>query len=434
MEEPILELRALGEFIASIVEEGDEIATAGSQPAESTLQTSSPYLNTILNDQPATQASTSGHGNESTARKRNEGPAVSAGSLQAPSDPNNMKLPSPSHGPQSKRHSPTHLGSPSYSPRTSRSNTDNPLKSTDLPSLLLEPTPRYRPKTPPPPPANTPSWKISLSARKGHPLHTLHVTPRELSILTTCLPLVHKATRRAEECMRTIADRQRLAVEMQEQCKQWEDVCEELEDNLDVDDDVTGGKKGRDDDDQDDASAVLYDPDRFATKDSDSDSDSDNNDSRIYGRTAIRARKGAQRYRKFDDFKADDDETDKEDWKGGAGFGFRARRSRQSAEGMPGSGARAVQSSSSSSDDDEDEDTEVVMRFEEDIGREEHDGNGGQDREMMDVGDEDEGGAMEGSEEGEIAEEKKKKKGAAVGEKKGLKSGERTIWLYREEL
>ena len=234
--------------------------------------------------------------------------------------------------------------------------------------------------------------------------------------------------------MRTIADRKRLAVEMQQQCKQWEDVCEELEDNLDVDDDGKGGKKGRDDDDDDDASAVLYDPDRFATRDS--GSDSDNEDSRIYGRTAIRARKGAQRYRTFEDFKADDDdedETDKEDWKGGAGFGFRARRSRQSAGGMSGSGAVP----SSSSDNDDDEDTEVVMRFEEDIGREEHDGNGGQDREMVDVGDEDEdeGGAMEGLEEGEIAEEeKKKKKGAAGGEKKGFKSGGRIIGLYGEEL
>ena len=235
--------------------------------------------------------------------------------------------------------------------------------------------------------------------------------------------------------MRTIADRKRLAVEMQQQCKQWEDVCEELEDNLDVDD-VKGGKKGRDDDDDDDASAVLYDPDRFATKDS--DSDSDNEDSRIYGRTAIRARKGVQRYRTFEDFKADDDdedEADKEDWKGGAGFGLRARRSRQSAGGMSGSGA--VPSSSS---DDDGEDTEVVMRFEEDIGREEHDGNGGLDREMMDVGDEDEdeGGAMEGLEEGEIAEmeglEEEEKKGAVGGEKKGFKSGGRIIGLYGEEL
>lgn len=223
---------------------------------------------------------------------------------------------------------------------------------------------------------------------------------------------------------------------MQEQWKQWEDVCGELEDNLlDVDDDdVKGGKKkGRDDDDDgDDASAVLYDPDRFAAT-KDSDTDSDNNDSRIYGRTAIRARKGAQRYRTSEDFTADDD--DEEDWKGGAGFGFRVRRSRTSAGGMPGSGARAVQlSSSDDDDDDDDEDTDVVMRFEEDIGREEHDdGNGGQDREMMDVGDED---AMEGLEEGEIAEEEEKKKGAAQGggEKKGFKSGGRIIGLYGEEL
>lgn len=215
---------------------------------------------------------------------------------------------------------------------------------------------------------------------------------------------------------------------MQEQCKQWEDVCGELEDNLDVDD-VKGGKKGRDDDD---ASTVLYDPDRFAAT-KDSVSDSDNNDSRIYGRTAIRAREGAQRYRTFEDFTADDDE---EDWKGGAGAGFRVRRSRTSAGGISGSGARAVPSSSS---DDDDEDTDVVMRFEEDIGREEHDGyNGGQDqdREMMDVGDEDQGGAMEmeGLEEGEIAEEEEKK-GAAEGEKKkGFKSGGRIIGLYGEEL
>ena len=256
MEKPILELRALGEFIASILKVGDETALPGSQEASGgggsvemqsapTLPTSSPYFNTILNSEPATQASIGGHTNtEGETTERGEGSSAFADLLQAAGQfsESNVKSPSPSHKP--KRESPIDLedvGSPSYSPPASPSLSFETLLERDEPfpnipsSILSRPARFYNPDSAAAlPPPGVPTWKIDLNARKGHPIHTLHVGTRELAILSRCLQLVHKATLKGEECARVIIERQRLAIDMQRHYEQWEESCEDLEDNVKI--------------------------------------------------------------------------------------------------------------------------------------------------------------------------------------------------------
>ena len=289
LEEPILALRALGDFIASILKEGDEIAPPGSQPAETTVQdpspsnspshlaktlnsaeeasdrgsvetkrlpNSSPYFNTILNTEPAMQASTSGHADtEIAATSRNQGSSAYADLMQAAGlvSDTNLKSPSPRHQP--KRESPIDLedtGSPSYSPPASPFlsletilNQTEPLPNTPS-SILSKPTPHYNPNPASArPPPRTPAWKIDLNARKGHPIHTLHVGPAELSILSRCLKLVHQATRKGEKCARVIAQRQQLASEMQAELEQWEVFCREVENHVRIEENAIEQTDGR---------------------------------------------------------------------------------------------------------------------------------------------------------------------------------------------
>ena len=314
MEEPILELRALGDFIASILKDGDEIASPGSPEASgargsvetgsaSALPTSSPYFNTILNAQPATQASTYGQANtESATNKLSEGSSAFADLLKAAgqvSDSNEKSTP-PRHEP--KRESPIDLedySSPSYSPPTSPYlsfdtllDRDKPIP--DIPSYLLSrPTPVYHPKPASPlPHPRVPAWKVDLSARKGHPIHTLHVGPHELSIISRCLRLVHKATRKGEECARVIGKRQQLAVEMQKAYEQWEEFCSDLEDNVKIEKMERGSEQEdedpeKDDDDDNDA--------WFGTSGS-----AGHEDARDYGRLDPSDGNETWGYRKFD--------------------------------------------------------------------------------------------------------------------------------------
>ena len=254
LEEPILELRALGDFITSILKDGDEIALSGSPEASiggrslemksaSALTTLSPYFNMILNPQPATQASTSGHANtKSATTKRGEGSSAFADLLQAAGQvsDSNAKSPPPRYEP--KRESPIDLedvGSPSYSPPASPFLSLETLLERDKPftnipsSILFKPTPFYNadPASASPPPG-VPAWKIDLNARKGHPIHTLHVDPRELAIISRCVQLVHKATLKGEECARVIIERQQLAIDMRKEYEQWEVFCWDLEYNV----------------------------------------------------------------------------------------------------------------------------------------------------------------------------------------------------------
>ena len=400
MEEPILELRALGEFFASILKDGDEIALPGSPEASGsrgsvetrsapTLLTSSPYFNTILNSEPATQASTGEHANtESATTKRGEEPSAFADLLQAAGQvsDSNAKSPSPRYKP--KRESPIDLedvGSPSYSPPASPSLSFETLLERDKPfpnipsSILSRPTPFYHPNPgfalPPP---EVPRWKIDLNARKGHPIHTLHVGPRELAIISRCLQLVHKATLKGEECARVIIERQQLAIEMQGQYEQWEVFCRDLEDNVKIE----KMERGIESEDEESESGEENDHSAwFGTSGS-----ADHADARDYGRIGPSDGNETWGYRKFDapppsshgrrldtidedyDVDGDEEETDIEDGaalqaRGTAGFGARARaRARARSDSRHSMLARMDVSSSASyssgdpNDDDDDDD------------------------------------------------------------------------------
>ncbi len=283
MEEPILELRALGEFIASILKEGNEISPPGSghdnppmksgtsrssshfskilnpvieasgsrrsvETKSASTPTSSPYFSTILNPEPATHASTSGHVDaENTVCQRTgfEDLLEAAGY----DDSLNKKSPSPEHEPE--RESKTNLqypGLPSYSPPASPSASVNTLvKQFSVPwikadepsadtssSILLQPSALYQTKLSSAPPG-TSDWKIELSERKGHPIHILNVGSRELDLFAKCLTLVHTATQKGEECVRVIIAMQRLSTEMETEYKQWNEFCIDLERNVSID-------------------------------------------------------------------------------------------------------------------------------------------------------------------------------------------------------
>lgn len=425
IEEPILELRGLAEFVASIVKEGDEILPHHSPPktptlsksslskpsshlAEtkdaSTVPTSSPYLTTSLNREPATMASYSGHvKTKSTASQRGGGSSGFEDLLEAAGyDPGTSKK-SPSPENESKREStidPQYQGSPSYSPPPSPSvSIDILLKpysvssikaeepSPDISSsILLEPS-TLNGFNPSPAPPGTPQWKIDLSERKGHRIQDLHVSPRELDILTRCLTLIHKATLKGEECMRVIVARKNLATEMEREYKQWEDVRLELEANVRIDKEAAQEKMEED----------------------------------------------------FDDTEADDgDEGQAEDRGRPRDFGMGSQSSTVHM-GSPMSGSHCSSNT---------EGVDVVTHFEEAF--EEGEGGDGTDQEMLDAG----AGADEGLEQGEItegplagvdeekeAEDEEMKSGnddehpkTRANGKKGLKSGGKVLGLYGEDV
>ena len=292
MEEPILGLRALSNFITSILNEGDEIFPAGSgndsppatstppkssfsnpsshvadplnsdaeasnshRPVEtksvSTLPTSSSYVQPILNPEPATQAYASGHvKTESTASQRGRSNAFED-LMELAGYGSTVEKKSPSPKPEPERLStpdPQYPGSPRYSPPASPvlsvddivkpfavSSIRAPEPAPDISSsILLQPGSLYHLKPSPAPPG-TPNWKIDLSERKGHRIGLLHVGPRELDILTKCLALVHTAVEKGEKCVCAVLERNDLAVEMAKEYKQWDEICRDLEDSVSID-------------------------------------------------------------------------------------------------------------------------------------------------------------------------------------------------------
>ena len=298
MEEPILELRTLGEFVASILREGDEVSPLGSgqggptaepqlrdalpsKPSShvamllnpvteasvrhrpvntetsSALPASSSYFNKILNPELASVASTSGRVKTESAASRCGGvPSGFEDLLEAarsgPSSKDNS--PSPTNKPDRKSTmKPGYLGSPSYSPPSSptlpltaslKFFSPSPVKAATEPTpdlsspMLLQPSSlhQYHTRRPPapPPPAGTPHWKIVLNHRKSHPIPVLHVGPAELNILTKCLPLLHAAALRAEECTRVANERSVLAADTGAEYEKWNESCEELEESAGV--------------------------------------------------------------------------------------------------------------------------------------------------------------------------------------------------------
>lgn len=276
LEEPILELRAVGGFIEGVLRgEGADLnstttptttMTFGGVGSESSVsggggsvgevrakgegKTSSKYFDTILNPEVTTQAADSSRRGD----VRMEESAVGAGPIATGSlGPNStdMKSLSPSHetGPIDR----ADAGSPSYSPPASPpsllsfatllNRTDPP--ATTPSSILSAPTPisnahhhHHRTVLPPPPPPSSgpPRWKLDLHARKGHPIHLLHAGPRQLAILTRCRDLVHTATRAGEECARRIGELKALSAEMRAEREQWEEFCGDLQGNLEMDD------------------------------------------------------------------------------------------------------------------------------------------------------------------------------------------------------
>ena len=300
IEEPILELRELADFIASILKDGDEISLPGRVP------TTSPHLNMILNPEPATQTSASGPVKTDDQR----GSSAFEDLLQAAGYNSGMKKsPSPSYSPPA---------SPSPSLNTLLKPFSVPWISAEEPSLnkpspmLLQPSVLHQTKRSPAP-ANTPQWKIDLSDRKGHSINKLHVGPQELDILARCLTLVHSATQKGEECMRVIIQNQALATEMEAEYNQWDEFCMDLEDNVSID-----AREARQKTEQEfgytkvdnDAAAKgkgkgkAKDPTIYgkgATAHSSNDDDfGSGDDPSDYGRVAPRAPQSAWGYRKFD--------------------------------------------------------------------------------------------------------------------------------------
>ena len=493
MQEPILELRSLGEFIASILQEGDEISPHGtpkkptlsksslsrpsshfgkilnpvaeeagsSQPVEtkgaSRPPSSSPYLNTILSPEPATQAFTGGH-----LEAENTHGGVSTGFedlLEAAGyiSGSNKKSPSPEREPERESTiDPPYPDSPSYSPPPSPSiSVDTLIKPFSVPwikveepsqdvssSILLQPSSLHNIKPSLAPPG-TPHWKIDLSERKGHPVHILHVGPRELDILAKCLTLVQKATLKGEECMRVIIEMKVLATEMEPEYNQWDEFCTDLEDNVSIDKREAREKMQEElanakvDDDKGKGkekasvvhSADAYGADAYAGKDWFGTADSSD-----YGRIGPQAAQGAFGYRKFDPpftaqparrgsaTRIDPDETEDEDDRGAPrDFGMGSPMS----DSHRSSGTEGI---------------EEVTNFEEAFAGDEQE----LDQEMLDVGEDEEDGA----EQAELTEEEADK-GQRSGNddhddvddddegnagKKGLQSGGRAIGLYGELL
>lgn len=283
LEEPILELRAMGEFIEGVLKgeigivsaglnssttmfggmSGEEVRGGGGagvgvggsggevreKESKATVKISSKYFDTILNPETATQAS-SGSGDvrmEESAAGENGGMGSSAfadlsraAGLLVPGL-QDMKSPSPRH--VTEPIDTADAGSPSYSPPASPSlSFETLLKHTGPPattpsSILSKPAPIYHAPTAHqrtllPPRSGPPRWKLDLHARKGHPIHLLHAGPRQLAILTRCLELVHQATRKCEECVRRIGELKGLSKEMQGEREQWEEFCGDLEGNV----------------------------------------------------------------------------------------------------------------------------------------------------------------------------------------------------------
>lgn len=487
MQEPILELRSLGEFIASILQEGDEISPHGtpkkptlsksslsrpsshlgkilspvaeesgsSQPVEtkgaSTPPTSSPYVNTILSPEPAMQAFTGGH-----LEAENTRGGVSTGFedlLEAAGyiSSSNKKSPSPEREPEREsKIDPQYPGSPSYSPPPSPSfSVDTLIKPFSVPwitveepsqdvssSILLQPSSLHHIKPPPAPPG-TPHWKIDLSERKGHPVHILHVGPRELDILAKCLTLVQKATLKGEECMRVIIEMKALATEMEPEYNQWDEFCMDLEDNVSIDerearekmqeelanakvDDDKGEGKGKDSAVH---SADACGADAYASNDWFGTADSSD-----YGRIGPQAAQGAFGYRKVDPpstsqparrgsaTRTDPDETEDEDDRGAPrDFGMGSPMS----DSHRSSGTEGI---------------EEVTNFEEAFAGDEQE----LDQEMLDVGGDEEDGAEqeEGADKGMRSgnDDHDDDDDEGNGGKKGLQSGGRAIGLYGELL
>lgn len=271
LEEPILELRAVGGFIEGVLRgEGADLNSTTTTPTTMTFggvgsessvsggggsvgevrakgkgKTSSKYFDTILNPEVTAQAAASSRRGD----VRMEESAVGAGSI-ATADlsraagslgPNSkdMKSLSPRHetGPIDR----ADAGSPSYSPpslsfATLLTRTDPPATT---PSSILSNPPNvyhHHHRTVLAPSSGPPRWKLDLHARKGHPIHLLHAGPRQLAILTRCRDLVHTATRAGEECARRIGELKALSAEMRAEREQWEEFCGDLQGNLEMDD------------------------------------------------------------------------------------------------------------------------------------------------------------------------------------------------------
>lgn len=383
IEEPILELRELVEFIASILKDGDEISLPGSMPA------TSPHFNTILNPEPATQTSASGH----VKTDDQYGSSAFEDSRQAAGYSSAMnKSPSPSYSPPP---------SPSPSVNTLLKPFSVPWITAEEPSLdrpspmLLQPSALYQTKRSPAPP-RTPHWKIDLNDRKGHPINKLHVGPQELDILARCLKLVHSATRKGEECMRVIIENQALATEMQAEYEQWDEFCMDVEDNVSID-----AREARHETEQDFGYTKVDDDAKGKGKAKDptiygratAHGSTDNFDSAgDYGRIGPRAPQTAWGYRKFDapaskgqthfprltSLPEDPDETEDE----ADECDVRPGKKRRLGTDSQASTERGLGSPMSLSDSDRTDGVEEVMNFEEAFEEEEE----GPDQEMEDVG------------------------------------------------
>lgn len=448
MEEPILELRALGEFIASILKEGDEVVPIETKSAPP-LPTSSSFLNTILNPESAFQGQAGQHGQGSSGfEELLEAAGYGPGSSKPLSSP---------HEPKHESSVLEHAGSPSYSPfpppfssvnalpkpfYDSSSRPDEPSQDVSS-SILFQHSSLYDTKHSPAP-NGTPRWKIDLSERKGHRIDILHVDPRELGIFEKCLTLVHSATERGEECMRTIMAMRDLAAGMAGEYEQWEECCADLENTVRVDAREAREKMKEDRamGDSMDHSAYgpdAYGPDAYGPDDYEGNDWFGTGDSRDYGRLDPEDADHAWGYRKVEapsarrggeatyidlDETEDEDEAEHEDRGAPRDFGLGpAVRD----FGIGSSSPVSVGSHRSSGT----QGVEEVGHFEEAFDQA---GVGdGLDQEMVDVG---EGGRLES-----IAEEEEENGGDGDGdgkkagnEKRGLTSGGRNIGLYGEQL
>lgn len=298
LEEPILELRALGEFVEGVLRGERERGSAS--------------VDTILNpDIAAAQASSSsttggnGSGSGDVRMEEEDESAAGVGEGMGSSAfvdlsraagllvPGLKGMESQSPGHETESIDLDGVGSPSYSPPASPSPSlsfETLLKRTDIPattpsSILSKPTPTIyhapndphkRTTFPPSPSEGIPTWKLDLHAR--HPLRLLHAGgPRQLTILTRCHDLVQAATRKAEACVRRIEELKTLSKEMKGEREQWVEFCEDLEGNvmLDYGDGEDGDGKGVGDGDRDEVA-------------------------RQYGRLDDRDGVGAWGYRKFE--------------------------------------------------------------------------------------------------------------------------------------
>lgn len=460
MQDPILELRALGEFIASILKGGDEIVTV--ETNASTLPTSSQYFSTILNPEPATQE----HLDTETAVGQHGGGSSGFEELLEAAGYGSGLSKSLSPIREAKRELSVleDAGSPSYSPLSSPSfSVDTLVKpfsvssmrpgepSSDVSSsILLKPSSLYDTKASTAP-RGTPQWKIDLSERKGHRIEILHVGSRELDTLAKCLTLVHSATEKGEECMRAIIDRKDLAAEMQPEYEQWEECCADLENNVRIDE-----REAREHMKEDRAKgSAIYGAEAFGPDAYEGDDWFGTADSRDYGRLDPNDAQDTWGYRKVDapSFTAkasrrrrdgsatytytDPDETEDEYEQGykhrGAPRDFGMGSTFPAERGFGTGSPMSVGSHRSSGT----EGVEEVRNFEEAF--EEGGGGDGLDQEMMDVG-EGEGDGEDLKQGKIIAKEEEEEGGDGDGKeggngKKGLTSGGgRTIGLYGELL